>query len=106
MLDRQGVDLDAAFRSVRSTSHEAATTARIKACSLVLDYQMQGMSGLEATIALRERHPRLRVIIVTIHDSPELRLASIAGGAHGFVTKKKLYQDLRAEIVRVFELVA
>ncbi len=61
---------------------------------VLIDLQMPGMNGLEATALLRSRHPNTRVIMVTMHDTPELRQASLEGGAHGFVSKSRLSQDL------------
>jgi two-component system NarL family response regulator len=59
------------------------------------------MNGLEATALLRRRHPEARVIMITMHDTPELRQASLEGGAHGFVSKSRLSQDLPAVLEKV-----
>lgn len=69
---------------------------------VLMDMQMPDMSGLEATLKLRKDFPATRVIIVTAHDSPEVHMACQASGAHGFVAKSRLYQELVAEIRRLF----
>jgi DNA-binding NarL/FixJ family response regulator len=68
---------------------------------VLIDLQMPGMNGLEATALLRRRHPEARVIMITMHDTPELRQASLEGGAHGFVSKSRLSQDLPAVLEKV-----
>jgi len=67
---------------------------------VVMDYQMPETSGLEALVILRRRHPRVRFIMVTVHDSPEVREACLAHGADGFVSKSRVYHELRGEVQR------
>jgi len=68
---------------------------------VLIDLQMPGMNGLEATTVLRSRYPETHVILVTMHDTPELRQASLEGGACGFVAKGRLGQDLPAVLEQV-----
>jgi len=67
---------------------------------VLLDYQMPETSGLEALLTLRRRHPQVRVIVVTVHDTPEVREACLACGADGFVSKTRVYSELPGEIRR------
>jgi HlyD family secretion protein len=69
---------------------------------VLMDMQMPEMNGLEATTQLRKLFPDIRVIIVTLYDSPESRTACRDSGAHGFVAKNRLHQDLPEEIQRIF----
>lgn len=39
---------------------------------IVLDFQMPGMSGLEAARQIMQRYPRTRILMVTLHYSPQL----------------------------------
>jgi DNA-binding NarL/FixJ family response regulator len=67
-----------------------------------MDMQMPGMDGLDAAAQLRILDPKVKVIIVTIHDGPELREKCRTMGAHGFVSKNRMHVDLPAEIRRLF----
>lgn len=69
---------------------------------VLMDLQMPEMNGLEATLQLRRLSPSTRIIIVSMHDSPEVRSACQAAGAHGSVPKQRMYQELPAEIRRIF----
>ncbi len=69
---------------------------------VLMDMQMPEMNGLEATSQLRKRFPDIKVVIVTLYDSPESRTACRDSGAHGFVAKNRLHQDLPDEIHRIF----
>jgi CheY-like chemotaxis protein len=57
---------------------------------VLMDIEMEGMDGLTATKSIIESHPDAKVIIVTMHDSPRLRLAATEAGASGYVVKEKL----------------
>ena len=67
-----------------------------------MDIQMPQMNGLEATAPILRQFPHTRVLIVTCDDSVEARKSSMACGAHGFVSKARIYVQLGFEIARVF----
>jgi DNA-binding NarL/FixJ family response regulator len=61
---------------------------------LVIDLSMPGMSGLEATAALRRHGSLLPVVCLTAYDDPEMIKAALEAGALGYVTKTSLAADL------------
>ena len=65
---------------------------------VLLDIRMDGMDGLEATRAITQQYPGIRVVIVTQYADRVLRDEAIAAGAVGFVSKSSL-QDLSVHIV-------
>lgn len=73
---------------------------------ILMDVQMPDMSGLSATELILAKLPTARIIVVTIHDSPEMRSACRASGAHGFVPKERLARELMPAIRRVFNMLA
>ena len=52
-----------------------------------LDVMMPEMDGLEALQYIKERHPRIKVIMITGNPSVENVQESIQGGAAGFIVK-------------------
>jgi len=54
---------------------------------IVTDIVMPGLDGIAATSALVARRPASRVVLVTVHDDPELAEQGYAAGALAFVVK-------------------
>lgn len=68
---------------------------------VVMDLTMPGMSGLEATMKLRETLEDVRVLILSMHDHPEYVLQAVRAGAHGYVLKDATPEELRAAVKAV-----
>jgi len=64
----------------------------------LMDFQMPGMNGLEAMERIRVGMPAIRVIILTVHDSEDLRALCHERGADGFLEKARLTAELPALI--------
>ena len=61
---------------------------------VVTDIVMPGLDGIAATAALLARRPDTRVVLVTVHDDPELAERGYAAGALAFVSKNRAGDDL------------
>ena len=61
---------------------------------VVSDIVMPGLDGIAATKAILARHPDTRVVLVTVHDDPELAEWGYAAGALACVMKLTASQDL------------
>jgi DNA-binding NarL/FixJ family response regulator len=83
--------------------HEGLASAYALHPELVLlDVQMPGMNGIEAASQLKRNLPATRVIMVTVHDSPEVRLACRRCGADGFIPKEHLNEELPGLLQQIF----
>ena len=69
-------------------------TERLKPGVLVLDLMMPGLSGLEALRILRERSPRTRIVILSMHSSSAFIAQALQNGAIGYVLKGCTEKDL------------
>ena len=67
---------------------------------VLIDLQMAGMTGLEATAEIRRRFPEIVVVIITGHELPGLRQICHNHGACDLVKKARLYQDLPEVLAR------
>lgn len=66
-------------------AYEALRTNEVDV--VIMDVSMPGKSGLDALRRIRARWSSLRVLVVTMHDSPSLATQAVRSGANGFVTK-------------------
>ena len=65
---------------------------------VVMDVAMPGLGGLEATLAIRKKHPDTRVLVLTQHESPEYVRRFLKAGASGYVLKRSAGADLARAI--------
>jgi DNA-binding NarL/FixJ family response regulator len=54
---------------------------------VLMDIAMKGMTGLEAAARMREQHPGVRVIILSMHSGEEYVLQALRAGAIGYLLK-------------------
>jgi DNA-binding NarL/FixJ family response regulator len=54
---------------------------------VLLDLRLPGMSGFEALVELRKRHPGLPVVVISAHEEREHVVEAIDRGAMGFIPK-------------------
>jgi DNA-binding NarL/FixJ family response regulator len=74
---------------------EALRLAEQAALDLVLiNLELPGANGIEATRALRRRFPGCRVVVMSVNDSAALRVAALEAGAAAFVSKRELPEVL------------
>jgi DNA-binding NarL/FixJ family response regulator len=53
----------------------------------VLDIQMPGVGGIEATRRIKAEHPRVRVLVLTAYDDDPYVFALLQAGASGYILK-------------------
>jgi two-component system nitrate/nitrite response regulator NarL len=70
---------------------------------LVLDITMPILNGIQASLCLRESHPRTKILFLSIHEQSEYISAAFSAGASGYVTKRRLAKDLAAAIREVIQ---
>jgi len=68
---------------------------------VLLDLVMPQVNGLEVLRWTKAEHPKIKVIIVTVHDEDAYRQAAEASGADAFLLKKTLGTVLLPTVRRV-----
>src|SRR5262249_38234686 len=79
-------DGDAALRALARTPTDV----------LVLDLTMPGADGFEVLRRAKHQHPDLKVLVLTMHASPEYVARAIREGVDGYLLKDSAVQDLVA----------
>ena len=65
---------------------------------VLLDLNMPGLSGLAATEIMLEIRPDTRILILSMHDSPEYIATAIRHGAKGYILKDVPTEDIKTAI--------
>jgi DNA-binding NarL/FixJ family response regulator len=68
---------------------------------LLLDMTMPGLSGIPLIRRVKARHPRLPVLIFSMHNEPALISEALDAGAADYVTKDSDPEVLIATLLRV-----
>jgi len=76
-----------AFSSAEDLFQALKTRDDLDPDVVLMDVGLPGMSGLEATTALRTLHPLVKVLVLTGNENPTLIEQAISAGADGFVVK-------------------
>lgn len=61
---------------------------------VLMDINMRGISGIEATALFRERFPDISVLILSMHDKLEYVSQAMQAGARGYVLKDAPGKDI------------
>ena len=68
---------------------------------VLMDLNMPTVNGLNATELLLEDNPELKVLILSMHDSPEYISTALGHGARGYVLKDVPTEQIKEAIDRV-----
>lgn len=65
---------------------------------ILLDLNMPGIGGLSTTEIILERRPETRILILSMHDSPEYITSALSHGAAGYVLKDVPTDEIKRAI--------
>ncbi|NCQ24900.1 MAG: DNA-binding response regulator [Rhodobacteraceae bacterium CG17_big_fil_post_rev_8_21_14_2_50_63_15] len=65
---------------------------------ILLDLNMPGIGGLTTTEIILERRPHTRILILSMHDSPEYIASALSHGAAGYVLKDVPTDEIKRAI--------
>lgn len=65
---------------------------------VLMDLKMPGLNGVQATRAIRDRYPDVRVLVLTTYDADEWVFDAIRSGASGYLLKDTPREGLIAAI--------
>jgi DNA-binding NarL/FixJ family response regulator len=68
---------------------------------VLMDIAMGGMNGLQALAVVRERHPEVKVLILSMHASEEYVLQAMRSGAAGYLLKDAATAELELALASV-----
>ena len=82
-----------------STGEEAISlAAELQPDVIVMDIQMPGVGGIEATRRIVQSSPHVRVLVVTMFEDDGTVFAAMRAGARGYVLKGANYREMTRAI--------
>ena len=66
-----------------------------------MDISMRGLNGLEATARITKEYPKVRVVILSMHQNEEYFWQALKAGASGYLLKKAATAELASALRRV-----
>jgi two-component system, NarL family, invasion response regulator UvrY len=107
---RQGVkqiladDCDDVVIGEASNIHEVLDLVRQQKWDIViLDMTMPGRSGLDALKDLKQLHPKLPVLVLSMHPEDQFAVRVLKAGAAGYLTKESAAEELVSAIQKVLQ---
>jgi DNA-binding NarL/FixJ family response regulator len=92
LLDAQ---LDMECVGEAATGEEAVRlSAEVQPDVVLMDMQMPGMSGVEATRQILRSSPQIRILMVTMFEDDHLVFAAMRAGARGYLLKGARHEDM------------
>jgi DNA-binding NarL/FixJ family response regulator len=68
--------------------------AELKPEIIVMDVSMPGLNGIEASRAIRKAQPDSKIVLLTLHNSPDLVRSAFRAGVRGYLLKSDAEQEL------------
>ncbi|MDX1286256.1 MAG: response regulator transcription factor, partial [Draconibacterium sp.] len=68
---------------------------------ILMDIQMPGVDGIEATQMVKKKYPHIKIIMLTVFDDESKIFQAIKSGANGYLLKEIDAQSLHKSIVEV-----
>jgi DNA-binding NarL/FixJ family response regulator len=65
---------------------------------LVTDYKMPQMSGIELTLQLRQKYPKIKVLMLSVSEEAEMIREAFQAGVWGYMMKKSGKAELQKAI--------
>jgi DNA-binding NarL/FixJ family response regulator len=97
-----GFRLGASFGSAHAMLDELENRARAGQRPpwqlALVDIELPGMNGIEATRHLKKHLPALTVVMLTVFEEPTIILEAITAGADGYLLKKTPAPELLAQL--------
>jgi len=97
-----GAQPDFSIVGEASDGHEAMQRVReLEFDVLLLDMSMPGKSGVELIRQIKGERPRLRILVLTMHEEHQYAVRAIRAGASGYLTKESASSQLVTALRKV-----
>jgi len=82
-----------------SSGREAISLAEThKPCMIIMDVSMADMNGVEATKEIKQKHPQIKILALSMHDDRRFIMEMIRSGASGYMLKNRASKEIAAAV--------
>ncbi len=103
-------DNDIEILDIARTGEMALAQLKVQVPDVVLlDYSLGNggeqnkLNGLGVAIEIMGRHNHVKIMMLTMHDSPEIIVPCITAGVHGYMLKSEKNADIAAAIKHLYQ---
>ena len=93
-----GLHVDAAVSSAEDAFALLDATPDMPPDVVLMDLQLPGISGIEATRELVANHPGVAVLVLTMFDDDDSVFAALRAGARGYLLKEAEQEDIERAV--------
>ena len=68
---------------------------------IIMDVSMPGKGGIETTNQIKKRYPKIKILMLSMHDNTMIIEKAMKAGADGYILKNDLSDDLLNAIEKV-----
>ena len=68
---------------------------------IIMDVSMPGKGGIETTNQIKKRYPKIKILILSMHDNAMIIEKAMKAGADGYILKNDLSDDLLNAVEKV-----
>lgn len=68
---------------------------------VIMDVSMPGKGGIETTHQIKKRYPKIKVLMLSMHDNAMIIDKAMKAGANGYILKNDLSDDLLNAVEKV-----
>ncbi len=70
---------------------------------ILMDLEMPHLNGIEATAAIRNKHPQIKIIVLTVFDDDNRIFETILAGATGYLLKEESGENIHRAIIEAMQ---
>ena len=68
---------------------------------IIMDVSMPGKGGIETTNQIKKRYPKIKILMLSMHDNAMIIEKAMKAGADGYILKNDLSDDLLSAVEKV-----
>ncbi|QZP17786.1 response regulator transcription factor [Methylophilales bacterium] len=68
---------------------------------IIMDVSMPGKGGIETTNQIKKRYPKIKILMLSMHDNSMIIEKAMKAGANGYILKNDLSDDLLNAVEKV-----